>query len=592
MAFDGIITKAIVCELQEIIGARVDKIYQPSKNDVVIGLYINGKNYALNICTDSRNYRIHLTTHSKPNPQNALNFCMLLRKNLIGLRIKNIICANLERVVTIEFEGFDDIDDIINKKLIIELMGKHCNIILLGENNIIIDSLRHISSDNELTRDILPHIKYTYPITTKTNFLELDNFEQFKNKILLSNISTDILNKEFLSKTISDTFNGISTSFVQNVISALNLNNTTNFNASDLENIYLYIKDIVLSNNTTNLDCTFIENTSGKSNDFALLKNDNVLPFHINFFIDDYYFNKENNENFKLYRDNISKLILVTLKKYKKRLVNIDNKLKECENLDIYKLYGELITANLYRIPNHNVDKISLENYYDNNTLITISLDKRYSPAYNAKLFFKKYNKLKNALKIVTAQKEETLKELNYIESVVYELELCTSIDDVVNIFEEISDNSIFKEKTSDLKQKKNQKIKKSKLTTNKKANFNPIKYNIEEYTLLIGRNNFENDYLTLKYARKNDLWFHVKDIPGSHCVLLLENKSIPSDNILVKCAELAASHSKAENSSNVPVDFCEIKYVKKPNGAKPGMVIYTNNKTLYVTPNKKGILF
>lgn len=587
MAFDGIITKAVVCELQEIIGARVDKIYQPSKNDVVIGLYINGKNYALNICTDSRNYRIHLTTHSKPNPQNALNFCMLLRKNLIGLRIKNIICANLERVITIEFEGFDDIDDIINKKLIIELMGKHCNIILLGENNVIIDSLRHISADNELTRDILPHIKYTYPITTKTNFLELDNFEQFKNKILLSNISTDILNKEFLSKTISDTFNGISTSFVQNVFSVLNLNNTTNFNDSDLEKIYLYIKDIVLSNNTTTLDCTFIENTSRKSNDFALLKNDNILPFHINFFIDDYYFNKENNENFKLYRDNISKLILVTLKKYKKRLANINNKLKECENLDIYKLYGELITANLYRIPNHNVDKISLENYYDNNTLITISLDQRYSPAYNAKLFFKKYNKLKNALKIVTAQKEETLKELNYIESVVYELELCTSIDDVVNIFEEISDNSIFKEKTSDLKQKKNQKIKKSKLTTNKKANFNPIKYNIEEYTLLIGRNNFENDYLTLKYARKNDLWFHVKDIPGSHCVLLLENKSIPSDNILVKCAELAASHSKAENSSNVPVDFCEIKYVKKPNGAKPGMVIYTNNKTLYVTPKK-----
>lgn len=587
MAFDGIITKAIVCELQEIIGARVDKIYQPSKNDVVIGLYINGKNYALNICTDSRNYRIHLTTHSKPNPQNALNFCMLLRKNLIGLRIKNIICANLERVVTIEFEGFDDIDDIINKKLIIELMGKHCNIILLGENNVIIDSLRHISSDNELTRDILPHIKYTYPITTKTNFLELDNFDQFKNKILLSNISTDILNKEFLSKTISDTFNGISTSFVQNVFSVLNLNNTTNFNDSDLEKIYLYIKDIVLSNNTTTLDCTFIENTSRKSNDFALLKNDNILPFHINFFIDDYYFNKENNENFKLYRDNISKLILVTLKKYKKRLANINNKLKECENLDIYKLYGELITANLYRIPNHNVDKISLENYYDNNTLITISLDQRYSPAYNAKLFFKKYNKLKNALKIVTAQKEETLKELNYIESVVYELELCTSIDDVVNIFEEISDNSIFKEKTSDLKQKNNQKIKKSKLTTNKKANFNPIKYNIEDYTLLIGRNNFENDYLTLKYARKNDLWFHVKDIPGSHCVLLLENKSIPSDNILVKCAELAASHSKAENSSNVPVDFCEIKYVKKPNGAKPGMVIYTNNKTLYVTPKK-----
>ena len=161
MAFDGIVTKAITSELQQLVGGRIDKIYEPNKNEVVLGFYLNGVNYALNICTNSQNYRIHLTTHSKPNPKTALNFCMLLRKNLIGLRIKNIISANLERVVTIEFEGFDDIDDIITKKLIIELMGRHCNIILVDENNIIIDSLRHISSsDNELTRNIIPHVKY------------------------------------------------------------------------------------------------------------------------------------------------------------------------------------------------------------------------------------------------------------------------------------------------------------------------------------------------------------------------------------------------------------------------------------------------
>ena len=176
MAFDGIVTKAITSELQQLIGGRIDKIYEPNKNDIILGFYLNGVNYALNICTNAQNYRLHLTTHAKPNPKTALNFCMLLRKYLIGLRIKNIISVNLERVITIEFEGFDDIDDIITKKLIIELMGRHCNVILVDENNMIIDSLKHISSDNELTREIVPHVKYVYPSTNKLNFLEAITF--------------------------------------------------------------------------------------------------------------------------------------------------------------------------------------------------------------------------------------------------------------------------------------------------------------------------------------------------------------------------------------------------------------------------------
>ena len=182
-------------------------------------------------------------------------------------------------------------------------------------------------------------------------------------------------------------------------------------------------------------------------------------------------------------------------------------------------------------------------------------------------------------------QKQETLKDLDYIESVVYELETCSSIDDITNIFEEISESSVFKERTDKYKEKKHPKVKKSKLTKNKNVNFNPIKYKIEDYTLLVGRNNTENDYLTLKYAKKTDIWFHTKDIHGSHCILVLNNKPYPDNDILIKCAEITAYHSKARNSSNVPVDFCEVKYVKKPNGSKPGMVIYKNNKTLNVNP-------
>ena len=582
MAFDGIVTKAITSELQQLIGSRIDKVYEPNKNDIILGFYLNGVNYALNICTNAQNYRLHLTTHTKPNPKNALNFCMLLRKYLIGLRIKNIISVNLERVITIEFEGFDDIDDIITKKLIIELMGRHCNVILLDENNMIIDSLRHISSDNELTREIVPHVKYVYPSTNKLNFLEVTNFQDFKLKL---NLDFEKMHISDLPSQISNVFNGISKSFISHIIETLHLDTSSKIDDTSLESIYTNMKHVIDATDSLQLGFDTIKDTKGNIKDYALCIKDSSEPFRLNFFIDDYYFHKETSEEFKVYRNSISKLILDTLKKYNKRLYNINEKLKECDQMDTYKLYGELITANLYRIKNENTDTVSLENYYDNNKVITIPLDKRYSPSHNAKLFFKKYNKLKNALLIVGEQKEETIKDLDYIESVIYELEACSTIEDISNVFEEISESSVFKERTEKYKEKKNPKVKKSKLTKNKYVHFNPIKYKIEDYTLLVGRNNMENDYLTLKYAKKTDLWFHTKDIHGSHCILVLNGSPLPQDDILLKCAEIAAYHSKARNSSNVPVDICEVKYVKKPNGAKPGMVIYKNNKTLHVTP-------
>ena len=582
MAFDGIVTKAITSELQQLIGSRIDKVYEPNKNDIILGFYLNGVNYALNICTNAQNYRLHLTTHTKPNPKNALNFCMLLRKYLIGLRIKNIISVNLERVITIEFEGFDDIDDIITKKLIIELMGRHCNVILVDENNMIIDSLRHISSDNELTREIVPHVKYVYPSTNKLNFLEVTGFQDFKSKL---NLDLNTMHISDLPSQISNIFNGISKSFISHIIESLSLGTSLKMEDTSLEAIYTNMKHIIDATDSLQLGFDTIKDAKGNVKDYALCIKDSSEPFGLNFFIDDYYFYKETSEEFKVYRNSISKLILDTLKKYNKRLYNINEKLKECDHMDTYKLYGELITANLYRIKNENTDTVSLENYYDNNKIITIPLDKRYSPSHNAKLFFKKYNKLKNALLIVGEQKEETIKDLDYIESVIYELEACSTIDDISNVFEEISESSVFKERTEKYKEKKNPKVKKSKLTKNTYVHFNPIKYKIEDYTFLVGRNNMENDYLTLKYAKKTDLWFHTKDIHGSHCILVLNGSPIPQNDILLKCAEIAAYHSKAKNSSNVPVDICEVKYVKKPNGAKPGMVIYKNNKTLHVTP-------
>ena len=576
MAFDGIVIKAISSELQELSGSRVDKIFQPTKNNVIIGIYLNGVNYALNICTDSQNYRLHLSTHLKPNPKVAPNFCMVLRKHLIGLHIKNIITKNLERIVTIEFEGFDDIDDIIQKKLILEFMGKHCNIILLDENGIIIDSLRHISQDDSSFRNILPHIKYSYPANTKQNFLDILNFEEFRSSL------EHLCDITELPNTISDIFNGISKSFIQIAIKNLNISEISN---SSLEKLFEYIKDIISHTDSNGLYFETIIDESGNLRDYNLIISPNSNNFALNFFLDDFYYQKESSQDFKIYRDSVLKLILSTLKKYNKRLYNINDKLNSCENIEIYQLYGELIMANLYRIKDENLKEIKLENYYDDNKIITIPLNQRYNVSDNAKLYFKKYKKLKNAIQIVSIQKEETLKELDYIESVIYELENCFDISQVSCIFEEISESDIFKEQTQKYKKRKTEKIKKSKLTTNKNVSFNPIKYNIDGYVFLVGKNNIENDYLTLKYAKKTDIWFHTQDIHGSHAILVLENRPFPSNNILVKCAEITASHSKAKNSSNVPVDYCEVKFVKKPNGAKPGMVIYSHQKTLNVNP-------
>ena len=409
------------------------------------------------------------------------------------------------------------------------------------------------------------------------------DFATFKD-ILALNLPCEI---NLVIKEISNKFNGISRSFVKSVIAKLNIEN---IDESGLKNIFNYINEIVYSADTLDLSFEYIENEDNIIKDYCLVKGNHDTPFSLNFFIDDFYYNKETDSTFKAYRDSILKLILSTLKKYNTRLLHINDKLKECDNMDTFRIYGELLTANLYKLKNINSESITVDNYYDNNKPITIPLDKRYTPSVNAKMFFKKYSKLKNALKIVSKQKIDTINELDYIESIIYELENCKTIDDVSSVYDEISENIIFKDKFAKLKDKKKSKIKKSKFTKNKNVNFNPIKYVIDGFTFLVGRNNVENDYLTLKYAHKNDIWFHTKDIHGSHCILVLDNPNSssfkePDDTILIKCAEIAAFHSKAKNSSNVPVDYCEVKYVKKPNGSKPGMVIYSHNKTLSVEP-------
>ena len=574
MAFDGIVTKSIVSELNRfILGGKINKIFEPNKNEIVLGIYNNGKNYALNCTISVDNYRINLTTNSKPNPYNAPNFCMLLRKHLIGGKIKNISMPGLERIVVIELECYNELNDLIIKKLVIELMGKHSNIILLNDKDIIIDSLRHLDSSSNSTRDILPAHPYEFPEVSKKDFLEINSFNEFFK------YTNDL---ETLDCGISNTFNGISKLFIQNIIDELKIENI--INKDNLEKVYTYLEKCLQDKvyfKHYNKDYTL----TIQPQDYNLPENidsPKQIP-NLNFFIDDFYTEKEKNSDFINYRNTVLKVVEGTLKKITKKLKNINTKLKECEEKDKFQLYGELITANMYKYKEFEDDYIKVENYYDSNKLIKIPVDKHLSPSINAKNYYKKYNKLKNALEIVNKQKIETIEELDYIETVIYSLDNAKNIIDIEEIYSEIKENDLFFSK----KNKASQNVKSTKLKNkNKKLDkeYVPIEYKIENYTLLIGKNNKQNDYLSTKILKHNDIWFHTKDIHGSHGILLTNNEN-PSIDVIIKCAQIVAYYSKARQSSNVPVDYTLGKYVKKPSNSKPGFVIYTNNSTVNVNP-------
>ena len=567
MAFDGIVTQAITHELKnDLIGGKIDKIHQPDKNTILLGIYSNSIHYALNICIDAHNCRINLTTNSKENPLVAPNFCMLLRKHLIGGKISTIEMYGLERLVKINIETINEFNEIEIKSLIIELMGKHSNIILINDKNIIIDSLRHIWATDTIYRDILPSRTYSFPTSEKLDYTKIsDIYSIFQDNLNLS--------VEEFSKLFANTFNGFSLSFIK---SALEKCNITTINKENLLKLQKYINNILTFPN--NLYFTEVYKNN-KLSDFTLSLGNNVTveKFYLNKFIDNFYFSRETEETFNNCKNNALKLTNDSQKKLLNRLNSINTKLKDCEERDKYRLYGELITSNLYKLTNTHTDYIKLENYYDNNNLIKIPLDKKYSPNINAKHYFKKYNKLKNALQIVSVQKAETENELNYIDSIIFEIELASSTKEIQEILDEISENLIKKKVSQKKKNTKNSKKKKQE------KQYSPLHFNIDNFDVYVGKNNKENDWLTFTFANKNDIWLHTKDIQGSHVILKNSGQNV-SDDTLVKCAKLAVEHSKAKFSSNVPVDYCKVQYVKNPNGAKPGMVIFTNNKTISVT--------
>lgn len=488
--------------------------------------------------------RIHLTTHSKPNPFQAPNFCMLLRKHLIGSRILSINTFDLERIIELQFETYNELKDKVIKKLYIQVMASQSNIILTNENNVIIDSLRHVSNTS---LEIMPARTYELPHNPKHSFLKLTDFSEF---IELVSKNSD----EPIDKVLSDSFIGISRSFVQNILQSFSISTTPN--KDKLQLIYNKIKNI--TQNISNISLKL--NSDNK--DYSVYLNEYKDNLDTNFFLDDFYSDRETKCIFIQKRNQLLSQISNQLKKYNKRLENINIKLQECQDMDKYKVYGELLTSNLYRYTSQtNLEEVKLENYYDNQKELTIPLDKKYSVSKNAERFFKKYNKLKNTLNIVSLQKKETEIELEYIQSILFSIESSTTIEELNDIESEINESDIFALVKN---------IKKKKVEKSEEDNYSrPIKYNIDGFDVLVGKNNKQNDLLTLRIASRQDLWFHVQNIQGSHVILKTENRSIP-DSVILKCAKLAAQNSKAKNSTNVAVDYCPVKNIKKPSGARP----------------------
>ena len=418
-------------------------------------------------------------------------------------------------------------------------MGKHSNVILLNESDIIIDSVRHIVSD----RNILPANPYNFPEESKINIYDIDSKKFIK---IFQNSSCNFIN------FIQNSFYGFSKSFINYILDLLKID-IHNITENNLFQFFQFI--IRLSNNIDLLNIDCIDYTFNNKNDYVLVSSKNPSELKINTFVDNYYTYKEKNENFANYRNNVLKLILNILKKYEKRLDNINSKLNECNDMDKYKLYGELITTNLYKLNNNiNIEAVTLDNYYDNNSPIEIKLDKRYSPSVNAKRFF-------------------TKKELDYIESIIYSLNSTKNLNDVDDIYLEIQEN-LLDTKINSKKEKKKSEEKTS-----------PLHLDIDGYNVYVGRNNKQNDYLTFKVANKEDLWFHTENIHGSHVILKLDNNKEVTDEIISNVASIAAYYSKGRNSSKVNVQYTEVKNIKKPRNAKPGFVVFNRYNSLVVEP-------
>ncbi|WP_342469927.1 NFACT RNA binding domain-containing protein [Ureibacillus sp. FSL K6-3587] len=554
MAFDGLFTVAMINELKGLETGRISKVHQPNALEVMLHIRAKGKNEKLLFSIHPSYARVHITKESIDNPQEPPMFCMLLRKHIEGGIITRIENEGFERVITFHIESKNEIGDPVNRKLIIEIMGRHSNLVLVdGETNKIIDGLKHLPPSVNSFRTVLPGFEYVHPpVQHKVNpqTVSDEEIKQF--------FSTEKTSQEVVSH-----FAGFSPFHAKELLYRMKSGDAINVFRS-------FINEVTGSANPTYLEAdgkpyfspTTITHLTGKITHY-----EDLSPL-----LDRVFFARAERDRVKQQAGDLERFIQNEINKLNTKLEKLHNDLEQASKLDQYQLFGELLMANLYQFEK-GMKEVTVINYY-NNDEITIPLDERKTPVENAQGYYTKYNKAKNALIRVKEQIDKTKKEIDYFEMLLNQVNQASPAD-IEEIREELAEEGYLKKR-------------------NKKQKNKPVKPAPEKFIsstgipISVGKNNKQNDYLTFKLAKKSDIWLHTKDIPGSHVVI---HSNQPDETTLKEAAILSAYFSKARNSSSVPVDYTQIRHVKKPSGAKPGFVIYFEQKTLYVTPDEEVVL-
>ena len=567
MALDGAFLRHIKNEIESVaLNSRIDKIYQPNKEEFVFSLRGKASSYKLLMSTRANSARIHFTKFLPENPISPPMLCMLFRKKLLGAKLVKVRQPNLERVLYLDFLARNELGDEVKLTLVIEIMGKYSNVILIDSKGKIIDALKRVDELISSKRQVLPKIKYKLPPKQEKLSLITDDVNQIEKKV---NLLSKVCGKS-ISETVLSVIAGISPIVCNKIEWSLENNKSINL-AEELSELKTVIENyagrpFIVFDGDRPKDFSFIEPTH--MSNLKIKRSDSFSEL-----LDDFFAHRDSIDRMKIksyaLRKQVNNVMLRLKKKIKIQKIELENN-KVKDNL---KLFADLINANLYKIKNKE-SEVVLENFYDENLRkIKIKLDPMLTPIQNAEKFYKDYKKSKVALQKLEEEINKAKQEILYLDTVLDEVDRARNESDLIEIKNELTLGGYIK-----LSKVKNEKIK--ALT--------PIEYNLcDGVKVLVGRNNHQNDKLTLKIASKKDLWFHVKDMPGSHTILT-GYTDVMDERILLKAAQIAVYHSKARDSSNVAVDFALVKDVKKPVGAKPGMVIYKNYRTLFVTLDDK----
>ena len=574
MALDGITLGLVKKELEcYLIGSKIDKIHQPSKNELVFIMRTRNGAYRLYLSCDGQSPRVHLTRYNLENPKTPPMLCMLLRKRLLGATLTNIKQIQNDRILVFEFSGTTDIGDKTNYYVICEIMGQKSNIIFCDIDYKIIDAVKRIDEEKSSVREILPGLKYELPpIPNKRNILT-DDAEIIVNAILNKS-------EKMLSKAIIDTLEGVSPIVGREIAYRTVFGDKQTGLLLEIEKERLSTEISVLKNEIIDNKC------------FYMLSSIDNVPFDFSFadirqygnalikkeyesiseLLDDFYFEKDKINRIKRKASDLFKILNNAVERTSRKINNRRLELEKSENREQLRIYAELITANQYRLTEKS-SVYTVENYYDNCNNIDIPVNPALNAQQNAQKYFKEYKKATNAEKLLHNLIEEGEQELVYLDTVLDTLSRADSDREITEIRDEL-------EKGSYVKSRKGNKQKKDKPLP-------PIEFKSSDgFTIFVGRNNVQNDILTLKTAKNYDMWLHVQKHAGSHTVIVADKKDI-TETAIFEAACIAAYHSKAKDSSSVAVDYTLVKNVKKPTGAKPGKVIYNTYNTVYVTPQK-----